>query len=169
LSELPPIRRYDRMLRFWETHRWAVRVAKLVPAVIFLVGAYGALVADNILSLGAALSVVVAWVLASTGAYVRDHSRSPLTPQDRLGLVTSALERTQRDLKSVADEVAQLRQVAADLEQQARDNQALSQLSSEQLDAWRRDLARRDRNSLYQQLLLLAAGLVAGYLLNQLG
>jgi hypothetical protein len=91
------------------------------------------------------------------------------TPQDRLGLVTSALERTQRDLKTVADDVAQLRQVAADLEQQARDNQALSQLSSEQLDAFRRDLARRDRNSLYQQLILFAAGLVAGYLLNQLG
>jgi hypothetical protein len=169
LSELPPIRRYDRMLRFWGTHRWAVWAAKLVPVAIFLVGVYGTFVAENVLSVGAALSVLVAWALASTGAYVRDYSLSPLTAQDRLGLVTSTLERTQRDLKSVADEVAQLRQVAADLEQQARDNQALSQLSSEQLDAWRRDLARRDRNSLYQQLLLFAGGLVAGYLLNQLG
>jgi hypothetical protein len=107
--------------------------------------------------------------LAGSGAYLDDHSRSPLTAQDRLGLVTSALERTQRDLESVADEVTQLRQVAADLEQQARDNQALSQLSSEQLDAWRRDLARRDRNSFYQQLLLFAGGLIGGYVLNQLG
>jgi hypothetical protein len=83
--------------------------------------------------------------------------------------VTSTLERTQRDLKSVADEVVQLRQVATDLARQARDSQVLSQMSSDELDAWKRDLARRDRNSLDQQLLLLVVGLVAGYILNQLG
>lgn len=71
-------------------------------------------------------------------------------------------------IKELAHEVQEMTESSAELEKRAREADALLRLSREEKDALIHEWDRRDRSSSKRDLLLFAAGLVAGVLTNLL-
>ena len=170
--------RRERLLAFWQDHSVLTWLAKLVPIVLVIVGeaililAGVPLLVPNPATPGnpsirfhliAAIGAVLGLFALSAGAW----AKPPRSPGERFGIIIDRMNIVKDDLEKALSDLRALQQTAIEVEQRARDNQALSRLTSEQFDAWQRDLKRRDRVSMLQQLGFTVAGIVIGFLLTQ--
>jgi hypothetical protein len=169
--------RRERRLAFWQSHRLITWITRIVPIALILIG-QTIYVLDGVSIFGpdpadssrvriqlhwvAVFGVVLGILALATGAW----SKPLRSPGERFGVIVSRVSTIRDEIEAALKELDALQKTANQVEQRARDNQMLSGLTSEQFNAWRRDLKRRDRITFVEQALFTVAGAILGFWLT---
>lgn len=160
------VNRRDRRIAWWHRHPrilYATMVGPLYVAggLAFVSVVSGRLGLINLATPVLLLALVVYLALDAAAAWQSRHEDRPGWPtSERLGRLGRDLDRMRRDLRTASTEVERLADLAEQLERDAGDNLALSQMTSEQFEAWRRDQQRTRRIDWWRNAAFTVVGAV---------